>query len=220
MQPSSGHITTFYMWKEPSWQDKGASLSRPGSQRLEERLLEPTFSAPPPGATAAACGTGEYSAALHDAFREVRDHPQTLAHGCPWAALHQKNRWRTIPPPKTTDPPQNPTPVAGTCARRRLHTARRDDAGPALGSAQGAPAPAPPAVKPSQSLRQRAARQIASWPRGCSLSSCPSTSCASLPANPPHSACLCDRSGGSARPRGAPERRVCTQPASQQQQQQ
>ena len=178
------------------------------------------FSAPPPGATAAACGTDEYSAALHDAFREVRDHPQTLAHGCPWAALHKKNRWRTIPPPKTTHPPQNPTPVAGTCARRCLHTARRDDAGPALGSAQGAPAPAPPAVKPSQSLRQRAARQIASWPRGCSLSSCPCTSRASLPANPPHSACPYDRSGGSARPRGAPERRVCTQPASQQQQQQ
>ena len=54
------------------------------------------------------------------------------------------------------------------------------------------------------------------WSRGCSLSSCPAMSCAHLAANPQHSACVCDRSGGSARTRGAPERVFATsQPASQ-----
>ena len=49
-----------FMKEEATWQEKGAMETRPGAVRREERLLEPTCSAPPPGASAAACGTDEY----------------------------------------------------------------------------------------------------------------------------------------------------------------
>ena len=45
---------------------KGSMSLRAGAQRREHRLLEPTYWAPSPGATAAACGTDEHSAALHN----------------------------------------------------------------------------------------------------------------------------------------------------------
>ena len=62
---------------------KGSMSLRAGSERLEHRLLEPTYSASSPGATAAACGTLEYSAALRNAICGVRAPPQTSALGCP-----------------------------------------------------------------------------------------------------------------------------------------
>ena len=69
----------FGSWKRPLWQGKGSMDSRPGLQRIEQRLLEPTYSAPWQGATAAACGTDEDWAAVHDVFGRARQHPQTSA---------------------------------------------------------------------------------------------------------------------------------------------
>ena len=128
----------------------------------------------------------------HWCARGISDRTQTSSHACPCAPPQWGDRRRSFQPSRRRHPPHNIAPVAGTLTHRCLHRSRVEDAATALGSAQSAPAPAPPALKPSQSLRQRAARQIASWPRGCSLSSCPAISCASLAANPPHSACLCD----------------------------
>ena len=51
---------------------KGSMSSRPGSPRLEHRLLEATFSAPSPGATAAACVTDEHLAAVRNVIYGVR----------------------------------------------------------------------------------------------------------------------------------------------------
>ncbi|MDC0525380.1 hypothetical protein OAO87_00180 [bacterium] len=78
---------------------------RPGSERLKHRLLEPTYSASSPGATAAACGTLEYPAAPRNAICGVRAPPQTSALGCPWAAYERTGRCRGTPPSKTTVSP-------------------------------------------------------------------------------------------------------------------
>ena len=51
---------------------KGSMSSRPGSLRLEHRLLEATFSATSPAATAAACVTEENSAAVGGAIYGMR----------------------------------------------------------------------------------------------------------------------------------------------------
>ena len=51
---------------------KGSMSSRPGVQRREHRLLEATFSATSPAATAAACVTEENSAAVGGAIYGVR----------------------------------------------------------------------------------------------------------------------------------------------------
>ena len=74
---------SFGPMEEASWHSKGSMGSRPGSLRIEQRLLEPTYSAPWQGATVAACGTDEYWAAVHDAFGRARQHPQTSAPPCP-----------------------------------------------------------------------------------------------------------------------------------------
>ena len=62
---------------------KGSMSSRPGAERRKHRLLEATFSATSPAATAAACGTDEYSAALRGAIYRVRTPPQTPFLLCP-----------------------------------------------------------------------------------------------------------------------------------------
>ena len=71
------------MKKMASSRAKGFMSLRAGAERRKHRLLEPTFSAPSPGATAAACGTLEYSAAVHNAIYDVRAPPQTPALVCP-----------------------------------------------------------------------------------------------------------------------------------------
>ena len=83
MQRDLTSSVTFGSMEEASWQGKGTMDSRPGSQRIEQRLLEPTYSAPWQGATVAACATEEDWAAVHDAIRRARHHPQTSAPPCP-----------------------------------------------------------------------------------------------------------------------------------------
>ena len=51
---------------------KGSMSSRPGAQRREHRLLEPTFWPPPAGSTSAACVAEESSAAVRNAIYGVR----------------------------------------------------------------------------------------------------------------------------------------------------
>ena len=57
--------------------------SRPGSERIEEWLLEPTDSAVWRAAASPAFGTEEHSAAVHDVFRGMCDHARTFAPACP-----------------------------------------------------------------------------------------------------------------------------------------
>ena len=70
------------MKKMASSKAKGIMSSRPGSERLEHRLLEPTYWAPSPGATAAACVADESLAAVHNVICGVRSPPQTPALFC------------------------------------------------------------------------------------------------------------------------------------------
>ena len=83
MQRDLTSSVTFGSMEEASWQSKGSMDSRPDAQRREQRLLEPTYSAPWQGATVAACGTDEDWAAVHDVFCGARQHPQTSAPPCP-----------------------------------------------------------------------------------------------------------------------------------------
>ena len=188
---------------------------RPGSERLKHRLLEPTYSASSPGATTAACVALESSAALRSAICGVRAPPQTSALGCPWAAHARTGRCRGTPPSKTTHPPQNPARAAGTlappcppCGESR--TLRRQ-----RGGALRPPPPAPPPLRPSPTSARPAARSTPPWPRSLIFAACAASSSTCLPSIPHLSVRLRGCSGGSARSRGAPERRVCVQPASQ-----
>ena len=153
------------MKKMASSRAKGCMSLRAGSERLKHRLLEPTYSASSPGATTAACGTLEYSAALRDAICGVRAPPQTSALGCPWAAHARTGRCRGAPPSKTTDPPQIIALAAGTLARcclprRESRTLRRQ-----RGGALRPPPPAPPPLRPSPTSARPAARSTPPWPR-------------------------------------------------------
>ena len=177
---------------------KGSMSLRAGAQRREHRLLEPTYWAPSPDATAAACAADESSAALRDAICGVRAPPQTSALGCPWAAHTRTGRCRGTPPSKTTDPPQNPARAAGTlahpCPPRREARALRLQRGGALRP----PPPAPPPLKPSPSSARPAARSTPPWPRSLICSTCAASSSTRLPSIPRLSVRLRGCSGGSA----------------------
>ena len=177
---------------------KGSMSLRPGAQRREHRLLEPTYSASSPGATTAACGTLEYSAALRSAICGVRAPPQTSALGCPWAAHARTGRCRGTPPSKTTHPPQFCARAAGTLAppcppRGESRTLRRQ-----RGGALRPPAPAPPPLKPSPTSARPAVRSTPPWPRSLIFATCAASSSTCSPSIPRPSVRLRGCSGGSA----------------------
>ena len=148
---------------------------RPGAQRREHRLLEPTFSAPSPGATAAACGTLEYSVVFQRICGARSHHkpPPLAVLGCPRANRLAPRH----PPSKTTDPPQNPARAAvlahrclpaesrGCCAG----SARRGRKALLTAFAQGRKSPRPRAPRRSRARRQPASRATRAGSSGVGL---------------------------------------------------